>query len=67
MTINIPEKWRGVLYIVCGIGSIVVTYLAATGVLGAEEVAAWTGFTAFVAVVARFNLGSSPRDDAAAQ
>ena len=63
MTINIPEKWRGILYVFCGIGSIIVTYLAATSVIGAEEVAAWTGFTAFTALVARFNLSPGPHDE----
>ena len=63
MDVNIPEKWRGVLYVVTGIGSIVVTYLAASGIIGGNETAAWTGFCAFVAALARFNLGS-PKDEA---
>lgn len=58
MTINIPEQVRGWLYIFCGIGSIVATYLGATNVIGAPEMAAWTAFTVFVAGLARFNLST---------
>ena len=62
MNINIPENVRGILYVITGIGSIVVTYLAATGMIGINETAAWTAFTAFIAGLARFNLGHSPQD-----
>lgn len=61
MTIMIPERIRGYLYVVCGLGSVAVTYLAATKIIGVEEVAAWTGFTAFIGALARFNLGT-PED-----
>lgn len=58
MNLNLPEQVRGILYVICGLGSVVVTYLAATKIIGVEEVAAWTGFCAFIAALARFNLGT---------
>lgn len=52
-------KVRGWLYVFCGLGSLVVTYLAATNLIGVNEVAFWTGFTAFIGVLARFNTPKS--------
>ena len=62
MTVNISERWRGMLYVFTAIGSIVVTYLGARDLIGTPELAAWTGFTAFIATLARFNLGHSPQE-----
>lgn len=62
MTINIPEKVRGALYIFTGVGSLVVTYLGATEAIGAPEMALWTGFSAFIATMAQFNLGDKGVD-----
>lgn len=61
LDINIPSQVRGWLYVICGLGSLAVTYLAATHAIGVNEVALWTGFTAFVGGLARFNL--TPNDD----
>lgn len=61
MQINLPEKVRGALYIFTGVGSVVVTYLGATEIISTPEMALWTGFTAFIATLAQFNLGS-PKD-----
>ena len=63
MTFNLPERLRGGLYIFTGLGSLVVTYLGATGNLGADEMALWSGFTAYVAALAGFNLSPSPQDE----
>lgn len=56
MSINLPSKVRAALYIFTAIGSLVVTYLAATSVISAPEVALWTGFTVFVSGLARINV-----------
>lgn len=56
MDFHIPTNVRGYLYVFCGVGSVVVTYLAASETIGVNEVALWTGFTAFVSGLARFNL-----------
>lgn len=56
MKLNPSSKVRGILYIFTAVGSIVVTYLAATGVIGANETAAWTAFTALIASMAGFNV-----------
>ena len=63
MDTNIPEQVRGWLYIFCGLGSVVVTYLAAAHIIGLNEVAAWTGFTAFIAALARFNLSTPTKEN----
>lgn len=60
MDINIPEKVRGLLYVGTGIGSIIVTYLAASHTIGINETAAWVAFTVFIAGLARFNLSATP-------
>lgn len=62
MSINIPERARGWLYIIVSIGSLVAAYALAKDYIGADEMALWSGFAAFVALVARFNLGNSPND-----
>ena len=53
---QIPAKVRATLYIVYGVGSIVLTYLAARGIVGSPEVAAWTGLGAFFGFTAVSNL-----------
>lgn len=62
MEVNIPENVRGYLYMFCIFGSVAMTYLGATEIVGTAELAAWSGFTAAVALMARFNLGNSPKD-----
>jgi len=56
MNINLPSKVRAILYVFTALGSIVMTYLAATQIVGSNEVAAWTAFTAFIAGLARINI-----------
>ena len=56
MTINLPSKVRAFLYIFTSIGSLVMTYLAVTGIVGSNEVALWTGFSAFIAALAGLNV-----------
>lgn len=61
MNINIPENVRGYLYIICSVGSLISIYLGAKQIIGVDEMALWNGFTAFIALLARFNLGT-PED-----
>ena len=56
MNINLPSKVRAALYVFTALGSIVVTYLAAAQIIGPNEVAAWTAFTALIAGLARINI-----------
>ena len=55
MNVTIPARLRLALYIFTTFGSLLVTYFTATGVLGTNEVALWTGFTAAIAAMAGFN------------
>lgn len=56
MHVDIPRNIRLTLYIVTSIGSMLVTYLAAKGIIGGDEIAFWTGFTAFIAAMASINI-----------
>ena len=56
MDINIPRNLRLALYIFTSFGSLLVTYFAARGQIGADEISLWTGFTALVAAMAGFNI-----------
>ena len=56
VNINIPSEIRNGLYIFTALGSILMTYLSATQVVGSNEVAAWTAFTAFIAGLAKLNI-----------
>ena len=64
MDVAIPRSVRLVLYLVTSIGSLLVTYLAARGLVGPDEIGLWTGFTALIAAMAGFNI--SPGDKPAA-
>lgn len=60
----IPAKWRLALYIIFSVGSVVVTYLAAKHIIGAEEVALWTGLGAAFGLTAASNVDLSDEGDA---
>lgn len=62
MTFNLPSKVRFALYIFTSVGSLVVTYFAATGVIGSNEVALWTAFSAFVAALAGLNVNPDVKE-----
>ena len=59
----IPAKWRLALYIAYAVGSVVVTYLAAKHIIGAEEVALWTGLGAAFGVTAASNVDLADEDE----
>lgn len=55
MKVNLPTKVRFGIYVLTGLGDIVVAYLVATGFLGANETAAWVSLSAFVKGLAALN------------
>jgi hypothetical protein len=64
MTINVPEKLRGWLYVIILLGGPVIYYCLDKGWIGMQELALWTGLTTIVATIARFNLAPSIADAA---
>lgn len=56
MNINLPPKVRLVVYVVFGVGSLVVTYLVNKGQIGADEVQLFTGLSAFAFALAGLNV-----------
>ena len=45
---QIPAVWRAALYLLAGLGNLVVIYLAAKGSVGVEEVALVAGIISFL-------------------
>ena len=64
MTINVPEKLRGLLYIIVMVGGPIVAYAMDKEWIGAQELALWAGITSIVSLIARFNLAPSVADAA---
>lgn len=56
---KIPPTARLVLYVLYALGSLVMTYLAAKGKVGADEVAFWAGLGAVFGVTASSNVTPS--------
>lgn len=56
MQVNLPPKARLAVYILFGVGSLVVTYLLDKGQIGAEEVKFFTGLSAFAYALAAINV-----------
>lgn len=56
---NPPAKLRYALYILSGIGSVVVSYLSIKHVIGDAEVALWGGLVAVVNTMAGLNVSKS--------
>ena len=50
-----PPKVRVALYYVYGVGSLVATYLAAKGTVGADEMALWAGLGVLFGLTAAVN------------
>lgn len=53
----IPRRYRRLAYGLYAVGSVAVTYVAAKGWVGVEEVAAWTGLGAVLGLTAHANSG----------
>ena len=58
-----PPKVRVALYYVYGVGSLVATYLAAKGTVGADEMALWTGLGVLFGLTAAVNTNTTARRD----
>jgi len=56
MELNLPPSVRFVLYVLTSVAGIVITYLSATGKIGAEAVTAFSAVVAFVAGLAGYNV-----------
>jgi hypothetical protein len=56
MTFNLPPKVRFGIYVVFGVGSLVVTYLVNKGRIGVDEVQLFTGLSAFAYGLAAINV-----------
>ncbi len=59
MSINLPDKVRAAIYVVLGIGGIVMVYLSSIGVVGQNELTAWAGLSSFVGGLAALNTPPS--------
>lgn len=57
MQVNLPPKVRLGIYVVFGIGAIIVTYLLNKGQIGTDEVQLFTGISTFVYALAAINVG----------
>lgn len=60
MRINLPSRLRFAIYVFNGVGSIIVVYLNAKGLIGAAEVTAWTALSAFTSTMAALNVSNPP-------
>lgn len=56
MNLNFPPKVRAVLYVVTALGSPVVVYLLAKGIIGELEMALWAAEVTAVSALAAFNV-----------
>ena len=55
MSINVPYRVRAVLYVLTALGTPVVAYLFAKGIIGDLEVTLWSAEVAVVSAIAAFN------------
>jgi hypothetical protein len=59
--VNIPAGWRLALYVLSGLGSVVVAYLFAKELIGEAEGALWAGVVALINAVAAANVSNNGR------
>lgn len=55
MTLNIPYKVRAALYVFTAVGTPVIAYLLARGIIGELEVGLWSAEVTVVTALAAFN------------
>lgn len=55
MPINVPYKIRAMLYALTALGSPLIAYLLAKGIIGGLEVTLWSAEVAVVSTLAAFN------------
>lgn len=63
----LPPVVRFWIYVVFGLGSVVVTYLTAKEVIGLDEVALWTGLGTVVGATSASNVDRVKRTNQHAQ
>lgn len=56
MKLNPNPKLRKALYVITALGTPLVAYLLAKGIIGDLEVALWSGEVAVVSALAAFNV-----------
>lgn len=61
MRVNLPDKWRAAIYIVTSLGSPVIAYLFAKGILGELEVGLWSALVTAVNAMAALNVSVSDK------
>lgn len=55
MTLNLPSRVRGALYVITALGTPLMAYLLARGVISELEVALWSAEVTVVSALAAFN------------
>lgn len=56
MRINLPSKVRAAIYVFTAVGSPIMGYLLARGIIGELEMALWTAEIAAVTAMAALNI-----------
>lgn len=56
MNLSLPSKVRAALYIVTALGTPIIGYLLAKGIIGELEVALWSALVTAVSALAAFNV-----------
>ena len=56
MNLNLPSKYRKIIYVITAVGSPIVAYLALKGIIGDVEVSLWTAEVTVAAALAAFNV-----------
>lgn len=56
MTFNLPSKVRAFLYVLTSLGTPLIAYLFAKGVIGELETILWSAEVAVVSAMAAFNV-----------
>lgn len=55
MTLNLPSRVRAALYVITALGTPLMAYLLARGVISELEVALWSAEVTVVSALAAFN------------
>jgi hypothetical protein len=63
MTINPPRQVRVGIYLLTALGTPLIAYLAARGVIGDLEVALWSAEVTVASTLAALNTGTPPTRD----
>ena len=62
MRINLPSNVRAAIYVFTAVGSPVMGYLLARGIIGELEMALWTAEIAAVTAMAALNISKGNRN-----